>query len=278
MASETALSERGERLLRTLQRLLSIDAVALVPALNEAATEVAEALAADKVDVFLYERERHSLQAFGASATPMAAKQFSIGMDRLPLVNGGLAVEVFNTGRSIYTGHADRDGSEIKGLVEGLGIRSEIIAPLQAGGERRGVLQVLSAQEDYFDPREDVPFVEAVSRWIGLLVHRAELVERLTREAMETGRREATESMLKLLTPRQREIAELISAGLTNEQIANRLFLSAGSVANHVERILQKLGAARRTQIASWIAEARIQLLLTDGDVHPHDQSERKPT
>jgi len=271
MNSEGTGTERGTRLLQTLQRLLSIDAVALTPALNQAATEVADALAADKVDVFLYEPERHSLQAMGASATPMAERQFAIGMDRLQIVNGGLAIDVFTSGQSIHTGHADRDGHEVQGIITGLGVRSELIAAMNVGGTRRGVLQVLSAKEDFFDPDEDLQFVEAASRWIGLLVHRAELIEQLTQEAMEAGRRKATEEMLSMLTPRQREIADLIAAGMTNEQIARRLFLSPGSVANHVERILQKLGAARRTQIASWIVEVRAQILRDGKDGHGPD-------
>ncbi|WP_116450343.1 ATP-binding protein [Blastococcus litoris] len=53
------------------------------------------------------------------------------------------------------------------------------------------------------------------------------------------------------LTVREREIAGLVSAGLTNRQIAERLFLSARTVETHVRNILTKLGLANRTQIAT---------------------------
>ncbi len=57
------------------------------------------------------------------------------------------------------------------------------------------------------------------------------------------------------LTPRQREIAALIARGWSNQQIARELVLTPGSVANHVARIMKKLGFSSRAQIASWAME-----------------------
>jgi DNA-binding CsgD family transcriptional regulator len=52
------------------------------------------------------------------------------------------------------------------------------------------------------------------------------------------------------LTEREREIAGLVAAALTNRQIADRLVLSERTVESHVRHILTKLGAANRTEIA----------------------------
>lgn len=52
------------------------------------------------------------------------------------------------------------------------------------------------------------------------------------------------------LTPRETEIARLIAEGLSNQQIAERLFLSNGTVRNHISTILEKTGLEHRTQIA----------------------------
>src|SRR5438874_9259454 len=56
------------------------------------------------------------------------------------------------------------------------------------------------------------------------------------------------------ITRREREVAELIAHGLTNEQIAQQLVLTPGTVANHVAHILLKLRLESRVQIAVKIA------------------------
>jgi DNA-binding CsgD family transcriptional regulator/tetratricopeptide (TPR) repeat protein len=57
-----------------------------------------------------------------------------------------------------------------------------------------------------------------------------------------------------LLTPRQLEVAELLSQGLSNRQIAERLVVTERTVASHIEHILDKLDLSSRTQIALWAA------------------------
>ncbi|MDR1815947.1 MAG: response regulator transcription factor [Clostridiales Family XIII bacterium] len=52
------------------------------------------------------------------------------------------------------------------------------------------------------------------------------------------------------LTPRELEIAALVAEGLSNTQIAERLFLADGTVRNHISTILEKTGLEHRTQIA----------------------------
>ena len=54
---------------------------------------------------------------------------------------------------------------------------------------------------------------------------------------------------LALLTPHQREIATLAAAGLTNKQIAERLFLSPRTVSTHLYQIFPKLGVTSRSAL-----------------------------
>jgi two-component system response regulator DevR len=55
---------------------------------------------------------------------------------------------------------------------------------------------------------------------------------------------------LARLTAQERRILDLLAEGLTNRQIAERLFLVEKTVRNHVTRVLAKLGVERRTQAA----------------------------
>ena len=50
------------------------------------------------------------------------------------------------------------------------------------------------------------------------------------------------------ITPRELEILELIAAGLSNKEIAERVYVSENTVKTHSSRVFFKLGARRRTQ------------------------------
>ncbi|MDR1713171.1 MAG: response regulator transcription factor [Coriobacteriales bacterium] len=52
------------------------------------------------------------------------------------------------------------------------------------------------------------------------------------------------------LTERELEVVQLVAEGLSNEQIAQRLFIAHGTVRNHISTILEKTGLEHRTQIA----------------------------
>lgn len=56
------------------------------------------------------------------------------------------------------------------------------------------------------------------------------------------------------LTPRELEVARLVSQGLTNRQIGSTLFITEGTARLHVKHILQKLSFSSRAQIAAWVA------------------------
>lgn len=72
-------------------------------------------------------------------------------------------------------------------------------------------------------------------------------------ESSDRARRTGTFLPPSRLTRRQFEVAGLIAEGLTNAQIAQRLVLTTGTVGNHVEHILRRLGMSNRAQVAAWM-------------------------
>lgn len=71
----------------------------------------------------------------------------------------------------------------------------------------------------------------------------AKLVNKMTEKQSETER-------IQDLTSRELEIAKLIAEGLSNREIAAKIFITEGTVKNHITNILSKLGLNHRTQIA----------------------------
>lgn len=55
------------------------------------------------------------------------------------------------------------------------------------------------------------------------------------------------------LTPREREVIDLISEGLSNKRIAARLHISPHTVKSHVHNIMEKLALHTRLQLAAWV-------------------------
>jgi non-specific serine/threonine protein kinase len=104
-------------------------------------------------------------------------------------------------------------------------------------------------------------FDGAWSRGLGMSLEQAAYV---AAHGSESNRRQRAAPRGTALTAREREIAALVTLGLTNREIADRLVISPGTVKIHVERILGKLGRTSRVQIATWALEQR--------DRHTHGQ------
>ena len=111
-----------------------------------------------------------------------------------------------------------------------------------------------TTESEIFTER-DLRFAEAVAYWLGLVGARAARIEKLAGDAAEQSYRAAAEEVVRELTPRQREVAALIAQGRSNAEIAEALVLTQGTVANHVEGILRRLGFKSRTQVGVWAVE-----------------------
>ncbi|MDP3719310.1 MAG: response regulator transcription factor [Acidobacteriota bacterium] len=91
----------------------------------------------------------------------------------------------------------------------------------------------------------------SVGIWLGLkLTKTRETV--VVREVMVPAPVDFVRDQGKLtalgITPRELEVLELIAHGLSNKEIAERVFVSENTVKTHLSRVFDKLGARRRTQ------------------------------
>jgi two-component system, OmpR family, sensor kinase len=200
-------------LLETLERLLAIPSADLKTALTLACDAVAAALRADKVDAFLLDPTKNSLVAIGTSNQPLSSLQRKVGLDVLPIANGGRVVHVFETKAPYRTGRLTEDVGELKGVREVLKIDSKLGVPIEVGGHIRGVLMIASQKRDFFT-RDDERFAVSISRWVGTLAHRAELVEEIARNAVEQGRRAVAEELVTILAHDLRNFVSPIYARL----------------------------------------------------------------
>lgn len=194
----SVLYSAKDRQLATLEQLLALDALDLDIALDRANTLLAETLDCEKSDTFLFDPSTNSLVTRGTSNTPLGIKQHQLGLNIMPLANGGTTAQVFLSGTPYFSGHVDQDPNELPGIKGALGIRSAISVVLDVAGERRGILQMDSVQPEKFT-EADVHFIEAVSRWIGMVTHRAELVEKVTQEAAQQASRATAEELIEVL-------------------------------------------------------------------------------
>jgi two-component system, OmpR family, sensor kinase len=176
------------RRLELLERLLVVEVVDVEMALTHSCDVIAEAFKADKVDAFLYDPTKDRLIAIGFSNQPLSVLQKKLGLDVLPVSNGGRVVTVDQTGETFTTGRLEDDLDELKGIREGLKVRSQVGVPLVVGGHRRGVLMIASLRADFFTP-EDVRFVESIVAWVGVVTHKAQMAEEIARNSVEQGRR-----------------------------------------------------------------------------------------
>lgn len=192
------IASRQNQLLETLQRLLAIPTISVSDAMTEVADTLADVFGADKVDCALHDPSIDTLIALGSSNTPMGRLEREIGMDRLPVANGGRIVEVFQTGASYITGRADEDPAVQPGFTQRLRLRSLMAVPLQVDDRCLGVLHVAAEKVDAFSD-QDLRFLETVARWVAMVAVRAELTEQIARDAAERARRRAAEELMTIL-------------------------------------------------------------------------------
>jgi len=111
------------------------------------------------------------------------------------------------------------------------------------------VFPAIEARADGYLLKDILPgdLVKAIkSVYAGKSVIHPDVAQKLMLSFSSRGRNATVET----LTPREAEVLKLIACGLSNDEIANRLFISDKTVKTHVSKILHKLNLITRTQAA----------------------------
>ena len=104
------------------------------------------------------------------------------------------------------------------------------------------------------EPVDLIRGIQAVARGDGLLS--PGITRRLISEFAALKRRTVSVPGLEALTEREREVMALVAAGLSNDEIAERLVVSPATAKTHVSRAMVKLGARDRAQLVVFAYES----------------------
>jgi DNA-binding NarL/FixJ family response regulator len=153
---------------------------------------------------------------------------------RMPVMDGLEAT------RQILAGHPDAAAGPRVLVLTTFDIDEYVYEALRAGAS--GFL--LKDTE----PAQLIDAVRVIARGDALLA--PTVTRRLIREfASRPEIRRAHPAQLGALTEREREVMALVGQGLSNDEIAERLFISPTTAKTHVSRVMMKLGARDRAQL-----------------------------
>jgi DNA-binding CsgD family transcriptional regulator len=152
---------------------------------------------------------------------------------------------------------AEADGDTATALRGYRTVRDSVVLPPSVRGTAHlGAARCLLATGDATQAAtEYAAAAEALERWGGWRLAQLDDVRQHLGIAPMDGVRAV--SGTAALTPREREVALLIADGLTNSELARRLYISPKTAAVHVSNILRKLGVASRTDVGALVGRAR---------------------
>ncbi|HSH02150.1 MAG TPA: response regulator transcription factor [Anaerolineae bacterium] len=137
---------------------------------------------------------------------------------------------------------------EIKVLVIGLPDRQKLILEYVMAGIDGYVLQDVPMERLLHHLRAAHDDAALISPQIA-----AALMKQISDLAQVTSQYELNPDLIESLTPREREVLTLIGDDLTNQEIADKLFIELGTVKNHVHNILKKLDVDNRHDAANYL-------------------------
>lgn len=200
-------------------------------------------------------------------------------VDDQPLIRAGFAMVLAAQGDIEVVGEAENgaDALELLARAEADVVIMDIRMPVMDGveatrkltrrpdGPRVLVLTTFDTDEDAFaalqagasgfllkntPPEEVVAAIRVVAAGESVVAPRVtrQLLDRFAGRLAPSEQAEQADARLELLTAREREVLGLVGEGLSNTEIAGRLFIAEGTVKTHFGKILTKLDLRDRVQ------------------------------
>jgi DNA-binding CsgD family transcriptional regulator/transcriptional regulator with GAF, ATPase, and Fis domain len=239
---------------------------------DRAVRELCETLGFDRAILFAVEQDELVAEAVWFSGDADWAGEFKElarreGV-RPRLDHMLLESEVVRRRRPLIVLDPENDPRTYKPLVRASQTQSYIAAPVMPGGHVIAMLHVDRYLTGQVVNEEDADLLWTFAEGFGYAYERMRLLSRLRRHAAELAQAGGMPVMAPPglrpvpvvtrsdgdetpLTARERQVIELVSAGATNQEIANALVISESTVKSHVKHILRKLGAANRAEAVS---------------------------
>jgi RNA polymerase sigma factor (sigma-70 family) len=137
---------------------------------------------------------------------------------------------------------------ETKVLVIGVPKSEDVILQYVMAGASGYVLQNVPAEKLLDNVRAAYDDKALISPTVA-----AALIDQVAELSQISSQYELDPQAIASLTPRERDVLNLIGDGMTNQEIASQLVIEVGTVKNHVHNILKKLDVKNREEAANYL-------------------------
>lgn len=268
-----------------LSKLRAVDDVATI--VDRAPRELVESCGFDRAVLFRVHEGRMVMEsAYFGDDTAGAEKMVAYAQSVAPPLNHMLLeTEMIRRHAPAIVRDARNDPRVNRPIIDFSLTRAYVAAPVMPTGTVIGFLHADRLYSGRVVDEIDRDTVWAFAEGFGYAFERTVLLERMRRQQADVRRALATADdaaralqdadldlrkvepverspaaqsladvetrVLSILTRREIEVLRLMAAGRTNQQIADELVISAGTVKSHVKRVLRKLHASNRAEAAS---------------------------
>lgn len=178
-----------------------------------------------------------------------------------------LEVEVVRARRPILVENAEGNPRVHPRLQEINHSRSYVAAPVVARGRVTAFVHLDRNLDSGTTDEFDRDLLAAFCQGVGLMLDHLFAQGAYGDESLSSN----STSWAAALTQREREVLQLVAAGLTNAEIAARLYLGEETVKTHVRKLMRKLGVTSRSQASALFVQLREREVLArrEAGLHP---------